>query len=277
MLRPAATLDRTHVCWRRGPRFTVAGRLVLARVQATGRGPAARRLRERARIDERWRLRLEQDQWLLDAYGPVAMVDPTLAASQVATPADDDERLRAEAVLELAAADAAAHDIDELTDAAGPAGQRLAELAVIDGRFAPGVIESVLRELIRAWDDPARDARRWGGLLERATVEAVQQLLHPATIYANATMVLRDATLEHWQPVALRQTGAGPVLEIELSVIALRYLRVKDVASVRSPGSKTRRRRINLRWSLVLDPSPEHLWRLTATSNPAVDIPGAMP
>ena len=98
----------------------------------------------------------------------------------MASPWGDDERLRDEAVTELATADAVPDaQIAEIADLDfdGTARAAALDLAMVDGRFAPDVLEAAARRAVDAWaeavdgDDAA---------LERAaTPAAVGELLHP--------------------------------------------------------------------------------------------------
>jgi hypothetical protein len=90
-------------------------------------------------------------------------------------------------------------------------------------------------------------------------------------------VIIRDASLKDWRPVGVSQSGDRPTVDVELTVLARRYLSYGKGSPAGMPGSKTRRRPIAMRWSLAMDTDSVLVWRLTHSSNPAADIPGAMP
>jgi hypothetical protein len=253
-----------------------AKRSVDARVRVT-LGRPSRHLGAVARTDERWTLRLLDDCWALDGYGPIGLLDPVLAAAQVVSPIDDDRHLHLAGVLEMAAADPPIKDVRGLIDLTREPREQMAELAVLDSRFSAAVIDAVLRELVDAWEDPVPTGPGRNRLQDLATRQAVLDLLRPPTHYDGATMIIRDAVLTDWQPVAISQTEDRPSIEVDLTVQARRYLTTRSKPDAQMPGSKIQRRPIAMRWTLALDPQSDRVWQLTHSSNPAADIPGAMP
>ena len=96
-------------------------------------------------------------RWIL-ALDPVRRRGPAPPRRSpiVASPWGDDERLRDEAVTELATADSVPDaQIAEIADLDfdGTARAAALDLAMVDGRFAPDVLEAAVRRAVEAWSE----------------------------------------------------------------------------------------------------------------------------
>ena len=116
-----------------------------------------------------------------------------LDAAIVATPESDTERIRGEAVTELAAADAVPEGFTTadlaVFDFQGSAREEALDLSLADGRFAPDVLEVAARRAVAAWAEAVDgdDAE----LAAIATPEALQKLLYGADPTGKTRLVLR--------------------------------------------------------------------------------------
>ena len=157
---------------------------------------------ENTTLAEYWTLGRTGDRWILLSIEQDAEGAHHLDAPIVASPWSDDARLTDEAVTELAVADATPDaQIGELVDVdyAGDGRAQALDLSVVDGRFAPAVLEAAARRAVEAWAeavDGADDA------LERAaTPEAAHALLYPRG--ESTRLVVRGPRLQALRIVAL--------------------------------------------------------------------------
>ena len=135
-----------------------------------------------------------------------------LDAPIVATPESDTERIRGEAVTELAAADAVPEGFTTadlaVFDFQGSAREEALDLSLADGRFAPDVLEVAARRAVAAWAEAVDgdDA----GLAAIATPDALQKLLYGADPTGKTRLVLRGpARAPHQHRRGGRQGHAG--------------------------------------------------------------------
>ena len=129
-------------------------------------------------LAEYWTLGRAGDRWILHSIEQDAEGAHQLDAPIVASPWSDDARLHDEAVTELAVADAVP-DVAGLVDVdyAGDGRTQALDLSVVDGRFAPAVLEAAARRAVEAWAEAVDGA---DAALERAaTPEAAHALLYP--------------------------------------------------------------------------------------------------
>ena len=170
-----------------------------------------------------------------------------------------------EAITELAVADATpgGTNVGELVDIdyAGDAHAQALDLSVVDGRFAPAVLEAAARRAVEAWAeavDGADDA------LERAaTPEAAHALLYPRG--ESTRLVVRGPRLRALGIAALDAQSQPPTFTVEAQLSGRRYLEDRDTAAVLE-GSKDRATTFTERWTLALGDDPATPWRIVATA-----------
>ena len=145
-------------------------------------------------LAEYWTLGRAGERWLLLSIEQDAEGAHHLDAPIVASPWSDEARLHDDAVTELAVADAVPDAaIGELVDVdyAGDARVQAMDLSVVDGRFAPAVLEAAARRAVEAWAEAVDGA---DAALERAaTPEAAHALLYPRG--TNTRLVVRGPRL----------------------------------------------------------------------------------
>ena len=157
-----------------------------------------------SRVAEYWTLGKRDGRWVLLSIEQDAEGAHHLDADIVASPWGDEGRLRDEAVTELAIADAvpdaAIAGVADL-DFDGTARAAALDLAMVDGRFAPDVLEAAARRAVAAWaeavdgDDAA---------LERAaTPGAVRELLYAGDASERTRLVVRGPRLQALRITAL--------------------------------------------------------------------------
>jgi predicted lipid-binding transport protein (Tim44 family) len=184
-----------------------------------------------------------------------------LDAPIVASPWSDD-RLRDMAVTEQAVASAVADDevrgIADL-DFDGDARTAALDMANIDGRFAPDVLEAAARRALAGWaeavdgDDAALEAI--------ATPEAVRALLHPGDPSGRTRLVVRGPKLRALRIVALDAATDPPTMTVEAEVAGRRYVENRDTTTV-VEGSKEREVVFTERWTMALSGHDDTPWRV---------------
>jgi predicted lipid-binding transport protein (Tim44 family) len=215
-------------------------------------------------LAEYWTLGRAGDGWILQSIEQDNEGAHHLDAPIVASPWSDTGRLNDEAITELAVADAVPDDaVGELVDVdyAGDAHTQALDLSVVDGRFAPAVLEAAARRAVEAWAeavDGADDA------LERAaTAEAAHALLYPRG--ENTRLVVRGPRLQALEIAALDAQSQPPTFTVEAELSGRRYLEDRDTAAVLE-GSKDRATTFTERWTLALGDDPATPWRIVATA-----------
>jgi predicted lipid-binding transport protein (Tim44 family) len=219
---------------------------------------------ETTALAEYWTLARAGDRWILVSIEQDDEGAHQLDAPIVASPWSDDARMHDEAITELAVADAAPDaSIGELVDVdyAGDGRAQALDLSVVDGRFAPAVLEAAARRAVEAWAeavDGPDDA------LERAaTPEAAHALLYPRG--TDSRLVVRGPRLRALRIAALDAQADPPTFAVEAELSGRRYLEDRDTAALLE-GSKERERTFTERWTLALGDDAATPWRIVATA-----------
>lgn len=213
---------------------------------------------ELARISEYWTLGKRDGEWVVVSIEQEREGAHHLAAPLVASPEGDSGRIRAEAVMEVAAADTVgAHRVGELLSPAFSGSSRAAalDLSLVDGRFAPDVLATAVGEVVDAWvqaiDGP--DAP----LTARTTPEALAALLYP-TRTGRDRLVIRGVEIQS-MTIAAVTPGAPPEVQLQLGVAGVQYVEDRDTTEVLA-GSKRRRTTTQQVWTLRLSDDPRRPW-----------------
>ena len=220
---------------------------------------------ETTTLAEYWTLGRAGEHWMLLSIEQDSEGAHHLDAPIVASPWSDEARLHDAAVTELAVADAVPEDaaIGELVDVdyAGEGRTQALDLSVVDGRFAPAVLEAAARRAVEAWAEAVDGA---DAALERAaTPEAAHALLYPHG--TNTRLVVRGPRLQALRIAALDAQAQPPTMAVEAELRGRRYLEDRDTAAVLE-GSKDRETAFTERWTLALGADPATPWRIVATA-----------
>jgi hypothetical protein len=219
---PAEAVVRAPLRVRRWPRMPIVGPLV----RAFPRRSLVTWLTFVAPPGEDWRFSRAD-------FGPRG--EYHLAAETVPEPVRD-PALHDEAIRELAEDDSAAAP-GELLGRKGDSWQRLLDLSLADGRFAPAVVEAAVRSLIRAWRGLAVSGddgyHAFAALSSYEIAEYARSADLPASLQAIEGVVL----------VMSPRPGL--------------FLKIAAIVQVRD-GARER----NLWWKLELDDELEQHWRL---------------
>lgn len=216
---------------------------------------------ETTRLREYWTLGKRDGRWALLSIEQLAEGEHNLSSELVASPWGDG-RLRDEAVIERASAEAAPDDagIAALVDLdyAGDGHKAALDLSLVDGRFAPEVLETSARRAIAAWAE-AVDGED-DALLAVATPEASNELLYPRG-GRSARLVVRGPTLERMTLVALDGDAQPPRMVVELALSGRRYVEDRHTVAVLE-GSRDAVARWTERWTFALDGADATPWRV---------------
>jgi predicted lipid-binding transport protein (Tim44 family) len=219
------------------------------------------------RMDEYWTLARRDGRWVLASIEQPTEGEHELHEAIVASPWGADAELHEQAVVEQAVADKAldGYKIAELAslDFAGDARAQALDLSLVDGRFAPDVLETEVRHAIAAWAE-AIDSDR-ADLSAIATPEAAHELLYGADASAKTRVVVRGPQVRRVKLVTLYTQAEPPKMVIELEIRGARYVEDRDTTTVVS-GSKTRETTFTEQWTLTLDGESEHPWRVSGVA-----------
>ncbi len=215
----------------------------------------------RVTLAEFWTLGKRDGRWTLvsieqDAEGAYHL-DDTIVASPWG-----DDRLRDEAVTEQAVASAVADvQIREIADVdfEGSARTAALDMANIDGRFAPDVLEAAARRALASWaeavdgDDTALDTI--------ATPEAVQAMLYPNDPSRRNRLVVRGPKLRRLRIVEVDAGADPPAMVVEAEVAGRRYIEDRNTATVVWGRNDTEAVFFES-WRMVLSGHDDTPWRI---------------
>jgi len=228
----------------------------------------------RVTLDERWTLGHADGVWLLLSADGDPLTGPVLTDPLIPAAWADDERTRERSLIELAHRDVApsAASPPELVPAYLSPYGALLDLSAVDARFLPALLAASLAHIVDAWEQAA--AGREQALVAAAESDAVSALLYPTPA---CRLAFRDAALSDWELLAFDPSSRPPSVTVRLHVNAVRYLADRSTHA-HVAGATYVAHAIPLTWVLALvDPAESSQWRLLATTNPAAEIPGALP
>jgi predicted lipid-binding transport protein (Tim44 family) len=217
-------------------------------------------------LDEFWTLGKHDGSWRLLSIEQPAEAEHHLDEDIVASPWGDEARMRDEALVQLASADKplpgfTPGDLVEV-DFAGDAHARALDLSLADPRFAPAVLEAAARRAASAWAEAVDGEDR--ALLDVASGDAVQELLHPGDPTGRTRLVVRGPKVRGLRVVLLEAEATPPRMTIELDLSGRRYVEDRDTAAVLS-GSQEAEQTFTERWTMSLDGPDAAPWRIAAT------------
>jgi len=216
---------------------------------------------------EYWTLARRDGGWILvsieqDLEGAHQLHEPI-----VASPWSDD-RLHDEAVTERAVAAAVAADQVRAVgdvDFDGDARTTALDMANVDGRFAPDVLEAAARRALAGWteavdgDDAALEAVAAPGV--------AAGMLYPGDPAHRSRLVVRGLRLEALKITAVDARADPPTMTVEARIAGARYVEDRDTTTVLS-GSRDREVVFTERWRMVLAGGGDTPWRIAGAAEP---------
>jgi len=207
------------------------------------------------------------DGWIIASIETDAEGQHVLDAEIVASPWSDEQRMSDASLLEVAALDKLPEGVSTAEvadlDYAGDARTAALDLSLVDGRWAPDVLEASVRRAVAAWAEAVDGADT--DLLDVATPEAAQALLHPGDRSGQTRLVIRGPQVRHLRIAALNPAAEPPEMTVEVEVTGLRYVEDRDTAAVLR-GSKERAVTTTERWTLALAGPDDRPWQVVDAS-----------
>ncbi len=224
---------------------------------------------EFVRLREFWTLGRKDGRWILISIEQGAEGAHALSDQIVVSSAQDDERMRDEALLEGAVAEAVPEGtkISEVADLdfRGDARAAALDLSLADGRFAPDVLEIAARRAVAAWAEAVdgSDERLYG----IAHGDVIPALLHPGDPSGRTRLVVRGPKVKQIHITGLDAGAEPPTMTIAVELEGRRYIENRDTTAVVA-GSKSRVVGFTELWTLALDGDQAQPWRIAAVGGP---------
>lgn len=230
----------------------------------------AGRLTQTVKMREFWTLARRANRWVLVSIEQGAEGSHALEEDIVPTAWSDERALRDEALLEGAAADTLPETVSiaELAPVSfeGDARGAALDLSLVDGRFAPDVLEVSARRAVSAWAD-AIDGNP-AALDALATPVVTHELLHPGDPSAATRVVVRGLEVEGIAIADLQPRATPPTMTIDVGLRGRRYIEDRATTAVVA-GSQSRATSFRERWRFALDGDDAQPWRIVAVESPA--------
>jgi predicted lipid-binding transport protein (Tim44 family) len=216
-------------------------------------------------LAEYWTLgKRERDgRWMLLSIEQRAEGDHHLVDELVATPWHDTVRLRDEALVEGAAADKLPEGVKaaEVVSFSYEHDARAAalDLSLVDGRFAPDVLEVAVRRVAGAWAEAVDGSD--AALAALSSPAALRELLHPGDPSGRTRLVVRAPVVRAVTIEAFDVHAEPPRMTVAIEAEGRRYIEDRDTTQVVS-GSRAAATRFTERWTLALEGDDESPWRI---------------
>jgi predicted lipid-binding transport protein (Tim44 family) len=209
-------------------------------------------------------------RWTLISIQQAKEGDHELSEELVVTPDTDDTKMRDEALVEGAAAEAVPEGtkIAELADLDFDGDARAAanDLSLADGRFAPDILEVAARRAVNAWAQ-AIDGDR-DDLEAIADPPVVQELLHPGDPSGKTRLVVRGPRVSEIRIAQLDAKSEPPTMQLEVHLIGARYIEDRDTTAVVSGNPKSTAH-FTEQWTMGLTDDKAQPWRIVSVGAPA--------
>ncbi|HET6449418.1 MAG TPA: Tim44-like domain-containing protein, partial [Conexibacter sp.] len=144
-------------------------------------------------LTEYWTLGRHNGGWIVASIESDAEGAHVIDEQIVATPWQDEQRMRDASLVQVAVADKLPEGVTTAEvadlDYAGDARAAALDLSLADGRWAPDVLEAAARRAVAAWAEAVDGADR--DLLDVATPAAADALLHPGDPSKKTRLVIR--------------------------------------------------------------------------------------
>lgn len=220
-------------------------------------------------LAKRDRRRDPKERWILVSIEEPAEGKHELTDAIIAAPEYDVDKMRDEALVEGAVAEAvpAGTTISELADLEfdGDARQAANDLSLADARFAPDILAVTARRAVDAWAQAVDGVRRD---LERiADRGVVGELLHPGDPSGKTRVVVRGPQVRTIRIVSLDPKSDPPTMQLEVELEGQRYIEDRDTRAVVS-GSRKHRARFAEHWTMGLSDDQDRPWRIVSVGVP---------
>jgi predicted lipid-binding transport protein (Tim44 family) len=226
---------------------------------------------ETTTLPEYWTLgRHDDGSWFLVSIEQDAEGSHVLSEDIVARPDADTARLHDEAVAEVAMSTAVPDEkVRDITPVSfdGDARDAAMDMANIDGRFDPDVLEASARRAVAAWAEAVDGEDVSLSLV--ASQEAIDELLYAGDTSRHTRLVVRGPVLKSLRIAHIDTHGTPPTMRIEAELTGRRYRENRDTTTV-IEGSKDRETTFTEAWTMTLDGSDSTPWRLVGSASSVV-------
>jgi predicted lipid-binding transport protein (Tim44 family) len=141
------------------------------------------------------------------------------------------------------------------------------DLSLVDGRFAPDVLEVAVRRVVAAWAEAVDGSD--DKLKALGTPWAVSELLHRGDTSERTRLVVRGPRVRQVTIESLDAHAEPPRMTVAVEANAFRYVENRDTTRVIS-GDPNTRARFTAHWALTLDGDDANPWRIANASAPRV-------
>ena len=222
-------------------------------------------------LPEYWTLgRHDDDRWYLVSIEQDAEGGHVLQQDIVARPDADTARLHDEAIAEVAivgnVSDEQVKDIAPLSFD-GDARTAALDMANIDGRFDPDVLEASARRAVDAWAEAVDGDDVSLSLV--ASQDAINELLYGYDKSKHTRLVVRGPVLKKLRIAAIDAKATPATMTVEAEVTGRRYRENRDTTTV-VDGSKDEETIFTETWTMALDGNDETPWRLVGSASTRV-------
>lgn len=222
-------------------------------------------------LSEFWTLaKREDDSWYVHSTEQQAEGAHHLESQIIARPDADEEKLRGDSVMELAASDKPLEGFKTADlidfDFDGDARAQALDLSLADPRFGPDVLETAVRRAVAAWSEAVdgEDAP----LEALASAEAVTELLYPGDPGHSRRLVVRGPRVDQVRIAAIDGKAEPAEMAVDVTVTGRRYIQDRATAAVLG-GSQSDETTFSERWTLSLSGPDTNPWQLAAARAPA--------
>ncbi|HEV3054279.1 MAG TPA: hypothetical protein VGX45_06455, partial [Solirubrobacteraceae bacterium] len=226
-------------------------------------------LTETVRTREFWTMTKRAGHWILQSIEQGAEGSHALNQNLVATPWDDEQSLKDEALVEQAVGEAvpSGTKVSEVADLDfdGDAHAAANDLSLADGRFAPNVLEVAARRAVSAWAQAIDGADT--ELKKIATPQATNDLLHPGDPSQRTRLVVRGPQVSKIRITSLDAGAEPPTMSLEVEIKGRRYIEDRDTTQVIA-GNARRATAFTEHWTLALNGNDAEPWRIVAVGTP---------
>jgi len=222
---------------------------------------------ETTTLPEYWTLgRHDDGSWFLVSIEQDAEGSHVLREDIVARPDADTVRLHDEAVAEVAVAGAVPDDqVQDIAPVSfdGDARTAALDMANIDGRFDPDVLEASARRAVAAWAEAVDGDDVSLSLI--ASQDTIDELLYAGDESRRTRLVVRGPVLRSLRITRVDIHGTPPTMTVEAELTGRRYRENRDTTTV-IDGSKDRETTFTESWTMGLDGNDKTPWRLVGSS-----------
>ena len=219
-------------------------------------------------LPEYWTLGRHSDgRWFLVSIEQDSEGGHVLQQDIVARPDADTARLHDAAVAEVAVKgnvpDEQVKDIAPLSFD-GDARTAALDMANIDGRFDPDVLEASARRAVAAWAEAVDGDDVSLSLV--ASQDAIDELLYGYDKSKRTRLVVRGPVLKSIRIGAIDAHATPPTMTIHAELTGRRYRENRDTTTV-VEGSKDNETTFTESWTMALDGNDETPWRLVGSAH----------